>query len=392
MASVNILQLKQLEAYGKDGIQYLDASATLKKYIARKGTASEASAKTIRSRINKFAFYLFKTYPGVSFDDFLATLQTGKPDPYDVLADYAAHLTKGHVKPNEVRQKVRAAKKFLKFCKIKIDNEDFRENVSLPRQESPEFDGVEKSKVVELLNSCKNQRLKTALMMFASTGCRAIEGCAVKMSDVDLEKSMITFPAKYTKMRKERTRPMTTELTNQIKLWLKVKYRPHAFVRMGGKREFVTPRPNPDDLLLAFWHLDETPKPEGIYDSIYDEWEELTKTLDIAKKNGRRVVTFHSFRRFVKSVISDLGHGDYSEWFIGHSGSTYYRKTEKERLDIFKKIEPYLTFMDVVGLEQKHADSDSKIETLQAELIKERQERERLYELLYKQGVIKKEA
>jgi hypothetical protein len=38
----------------------------------------------------------------------------------------------------------------------------------------------------------------------------------------------------------------------------------------------------------------------------------------------RRKVTLHSFRRFVKTTISDLGYDDYSEWLIGHSGSTYW--------------------------------------------------------------------
>ena len=46
----------------------------------------------------------------------------------------------------------------------------------------------------------------------------------------------------------------------------------------------------------------------------------------------RRQITIHSFRRFVKSTISDLGYGDYSEWFIGHSGSTYWRKKESEKV------------------------------------------------------------
>jgi len=40
--------------------------------------------------------------------------------------------------------------------------------------------------------------------------------------------------------------------------------------------------------------------------------------------NGnRRQITLHSFRRFVKTTISDLGYSDFSEYFIGHSGSIY---------------------------------------------------------------------
>jgi hypothetical protein len=28
-----------------------------------------------------------------------------------------------------------------------------------------------------------------------------------------------------------------------------------------------------------------------------------------------------------------VGYGDYSDWFIGHSGSTYWRKKESERAE-----------------------------------------------------------
>jgi hypothetical protein len=52
----------------------------------------------------------------------------------------------------------------------------------------------------------------------------------------------------------------------------------------------------------------------------------------------RRKITLHSFRRFVKTTISDLGYSDYSEWFIGHTGSTYWRKKDNEKAEIFNKI------------------------------------------------------
>jgi hypothetical protein len=49
--------------------------------------------------------------------------------------------------------------------------------------------------------------------------------------------------------------------------------------------------------------------------------------------NGRRrQITLHSFRRFVKTTISDLGYSDFSEYFIGHNGSTYWcKKGVRER-------------------------------------------------------------
>ncbi len=79
----------------------------------------------------------------------------------------------------------------------------------------------------------------------------------------------------------------------------------------------------------------------------------------------RREITLHSFRRFVKTTISDLGYGDYSEWFIGHNGSTYWRKKESEKAELFKKIEAYLTFLNIHQLERQGADIQSKVEELE---------------------------
>jgi hypothetical protein len=79
----------------------------------------------------------------------------------------------------------------------------------------------------------------------------------------------------------------------------------------------------------------------------------------------RREITLHSFRRFVKTTVSDLGYSDFSEWFIGHSGSTYWRKKESEKAELFKKIEPYLTYLNIHQLERQGADIQTKVEELE---------------------------
>ena len=81
--------------------------------------------------------------------------------------------------------------------------------------------------------------------------------------------------------------------------------------------------------------------------------------------NKRRRITLHSFRRHVKTTISDLGYQDFSEYFIGHSGSTYWTKKESEKAEIFQKIEPYLTFLNVHQLERRGADMQSKVDELE---------------------------
>ncbi len=67
----------------------------------------------------------------------------------------------------------------------------------------------------------------------------------------------------------------------------------------------------------------------------------------------------------MKTTISDLGFADFSEWFIGHSGSTYWTNKDSEKAEIFRKIEPYLTFLNVHQLERQGADIQTKVEELE---------------------------
>ena len=44
--------------------------------------------------------------------------------------------------------------------------------------------------------------------------------------------------------------------------------------------------------------------------------------------------------------------------------STYWRKKESEKAELFKKVEPYLTFLNVHQLERQGADTQSKVKEL----------------------------
>jgi hypothetical protein len=77
---------------------------------------------------------------------------------------------------------------------------------------------------------------------------------------------------------------------------------------------------------------------------------------------------------------------------IGHAGSTYYQKSEKERIEVFRKLEPYITYLDVASLEAKGADMETRTQQVMAENLSLKQQVDELYSVLYAQGIIKKEA
>jgi hypothetical protein len=212
---------------------------------------------------------------------------------------------------------------------------------------------------------------------------------------------------------------LTRELVEQYKAWTDFKYRRRRITKVvnpsrsnsssgGGSdsnsstngkavSQWVEPRPNPDDLFFAMpRNRKRRSSLRGLYVHVS---EEFAKTLDRIgfgnREDGnerRREITFHSFRRFVKTTISDLGYQDFSEWFIGHAGSTYWRKKDSEKAELFRKIEPYLTFLDVTGLESKGADMETKTSQMMAENFSLKHKVDELYRVLYAQGIIKKDA
>jgi hypothetical protein len=94
--------------------------------------------------------------------------------------------------------------------------------------------------------------------------------------------------------------------------------------------------------------------------------------MDDRKEDGlkiRRKITLHSFRRFVKTVISDQVGQDYSEWFLGHSKSPYYTKKEPERREVYAtKCMKYLTFLDYTTLEATGKNIESKLSEKEKEI------------------------
>jgi hypothetical protein len=165
----------------------------------------------------------------------------------------------------------------------------------------------------------------------------------------------------------------------QLKRWLEYKYRTRRICHIENsdytkahlKRtvtEYRTPERKNTDFVFALNQHSVNPEPLMLY---YDLAKSFAKTLDRIGKGkrennsnnySRRQITLHSFRRFVKTTISDLGYQDFSEYFIGHSGSTYWTRKESEKAEIFRKIEPYLTFLDYEELERKGADIASELE------------------------------
>jgi len=54
-----------------------------------------------------------------------------------------------------------------------------------------------------------------------------------------------------------------------------------------------------------------------------------------------------------------------TQYFIGYSSSTYWRRKDSEKAEIFRNIKPYLTFLNVYQQQRQGADIQTKVEELE---------------------------
>jgi integrase len=333
------------------------------------------------ARLKTFSIFVKTEYKMETTDDLISSLKSGQIDQYQCLNRFVSYLRKHHsLSPLTLKGQLITAKNFLEYHDIDFSPRRFRIKCKLPKIVKRIKQPLTKEDVVRILNSCFNIRLKTYVSTLASTGMRATEALSIRLKDINFDKNTISLRGEYTKTKTDRTIFMTTELATQLKTFLDWKYRR----RRISARQYRVPERSDEDLIFGIRTL---PDIGCIYVELRTAF---AKTLDRIgmgareeEEKRRRKITLHSFRRYVKTTISDLGFADFSEYYLGHSHSVYYTQPERERLKIFSKIAPSLTFLDVVEMERRGADIQSKIEQLEEENRRlRRREEGQMYKLL----------
>jgi integrase len=351
-------------------------SSAIHTYIRNVSTMAESTAYQYLSRLKDLENFVVANVNSLGVDKLLLEIKKGNQDPYVILNNYAAYLKNRKISARTLNQRIITGKNFFEYCDIEISPRRFKLKVKLPRIIRKKKEALSKEDIIEILNKCDNIRLRTYVILLAVTGMRAVEALSIRIKDIDFDSNpaKLFVRGEFTKTKTDRTVFLTEELIGQLKSWLDYKYRTRRvchYDKQKGKTvtEYRTPNRKDTDLVFALYQDSDRPNPSVLYD---DFAKSFAKTLDRSGKGNRedgnqrrRQITLHSFRRFVKTTISDLGYADFSEWFIGHSGSTYWTKKDSEKAEIFRKIEPYLTFLNIPQLERQGADIQTKVEELE---------------------------
>jgi integrase len=275
---------------------------------------------------------------------------------------------------------ISAAKSYFQFNDIDISPSRFKYRVSLPTVHREDEKAIDSNDIKEILHHCNNRRLKAFILVLASGGMRASEALAIRECDIDfsginfadladrINPAGIRIRKEYSKTRTERRIFISNEAARYLHEWIEWKYRDrHAERKYYTLKNRVR---SENDLIFSTINATD---PYGIYFKMSVEFQKVLAGLASRKEDGvykRRKITFHSFRRFVKTTIANqTRNSDYSEWFLGHKKSPYYTNKPEELKRIYKEdCMKYLTFLDYPTLEATGASYEAKLKEKDKEI------------------------
>ena len=157
-----------------------------------------------------------------------------------------------------MKNRVITVKNFLEFNDVDISPRKFKLKVKFPKNIRRIKEALDKNDITNILNSCSDIKLKTYVMLLASTGMRAVEALSIRIKDIYFESSpaKITIRGEHTKTKEDRYVFLTRETVEQIKKWIDYKYRKRRICYKDEKtgksvEEYRIPQKNVNDFLFS---------------------------------------------------------------------------------------------------------------------------------------------
>lgn len=327
---------------------------------------SKKTVKTYKTAINHFRKFLKSQYNTSDEFEFFSQIKAGDIDVYQIMREFVVYLNKRDLKPKGIKGYVSGVKGYIRFQNIRINSDDFKQFVKLPKIIKTNEIPLDKDMILRVLHNA-NPKLQTAILVDVASGLRIGELVQLKISDVDFgtHPTKITVRPETSKSRKGRITFLTTEASKALQDYLTrfFGWKPvgenseiqdkHIFGPTTSKgRKSKDPGYNVESTKLSLQmslrnHLKKIP--------------ELNKT----NENGFKAVHFHAFRKYFRTIVGNICGRDYAEDLLGHAFymDTYYQNPETEKQKKYLEAESHLTISDYEAVEKN-------IETISEKYIK----------------------
>jgi len=308
-------------------------------------------------------FIEFLSSRGTTLEETENKIRVNEIDVYKLLNDFVVFLDGKNLKPRTINHWIAAVKGYLRYCGIKIYNEDFKQVVRMPRKAKTKEIPLTKEIIVKLLRNV-SPKLQTIILVLVASGMRIGELVQLKLSDIDFtcNPTKISLRAETTKTRTSRETFLTSEATGALKDYLKRYHgwdanssnlhlqnklifgRTSVGTRLVKKEEELTIKKCSNAQLLLQKALVRAVK--------------KLPDLYLKNENGGNFIHFHAFRKFFRTTVGNVCGRDFAEAIMGHTFylDTYYQLTEEKKQEMYLKAEPNLTISDFKTVEKNISD------------------------------------
>jgi integrase len=348
--------------------RHIEAMSRVNKFLTSKKRSAANTVIGYKTSLAYFQQFLTKDYNDQTLETIIALLASNKIDVYDILDHFVSFLQSNKLTRSSIHQYLVGIRSYFLFNDIDIVDSKFKRKVTMPKNIKEEDQALDQQDIRKLLLKCNSRRLKTYILILASSGLRANEACTIRLCDIDFEYKpvRIHIRGEFTKTKVSRKVFISDEAAEYVKDWINYMFEIDVDRIKNTNIQL-------DKRLLFQVHENMNSQSRSIYQKLNSQFHTVLRSAGLeAIKDGtthRRTITLHSFRRFVKTTISDSPAGsDYSEWFLGHTKSSYYVSKPEVRAEIYAtKCMKYFTYLDYSTLEARGKNIDARINELENE-------------------------
>jgi integrase len=188
---------------------------------------SKQSKEAYHSGIKHFQQFLNIKYPGKTVQSILSSVNNGngqkqKLDVYELLDNFVSFLIQLNLSVPSIDLYVAAIRSYMAYYDIDIIPSKFKRKVKMPKHYREHEEPLDVSDIRKILLSCNNRRLKSYLLILASSGLRATEGCALRLCDINfsVNPAKIHVRKEYSKTKVSRDIYVSDEATHYLKQWI----------------------------------------------------------------------------------------------------------------------------------------------------------------------------
>jgi integrase len=344
----------------------------VRKFLNSISRNSVRTGRTYNYALSHFQTFLQSEYKNYDIETVLIALEEKEIDVYDLLDDFVGYLILRHdtsngntpLSPNTIRLYFDGVESYLEDNDVEVSKRKLKRRVRLPKKYKGIKEPINAQDIRDILLSCTHDTLKAFLLVLASSGMRSMEALTLRNCDVKFSTvpTTIHIRAEISKTNQENYIYISNEASKELKKFIDSKY--------SQVDEF---KKYPNHLVFSKEIYNESIDPINIYRMLHGHFIKLLEKVEKDKRRDgqgmqRRKISFHLFRTYVFTKVSNTAGTSFALWLLGKPKSEYWQSEESERRELYIKCEKYLTFLDYPTVDAVGKDFESKLQERDKEI------------------------